>query len=225
VARRRTLVVDLIPIAVLALHDRLCPRLAPLCQIIILILQRVREFVREDGSLFFEGHGVQQENGLGLFVVKPGNRLPVRLHQELTQVEVPRQQAELLHREFGACETLGKIGASQTVLGEFFDACLPHDSFLYRIVLGEPGVFAGELKNFIHGGEQFLGIDVGHFYVGRLVLAHFPRHIGQALRWCGCSRGGSALCRTCCSLLTDRRIRTYQKKRKQAKDARSRGHF
>ena len=136
VARRRTLVVDLIPIAVLALHDRLCPRLAPLCQIIILILQRVREFVREDGSLFFEGHGVQQENGLGLFVVKPGNRLPVRLHQELTQVEVPRQQAELLHREFGACETLGKIGASQTVLGEFFDVFLPHDSFLYRIVLG-----------------------------------------------------------------------------------------
>ena len=203
-------------------RHRFRSRFCPMLQIEILILQCVGEFVGEDRTLLLHGDGIQEPDHLGLIIVEAGDRLPIRLHQELAQVEVARQQAELFHGEFGAREALRKIRSRQPVFRELFNVRLADDVLLDDTALGEPCILARELEHLIDGLEEFLGVHVGHLDLGGLVLAKLARHVRQTLRFRrGCTRWRP---RRRSWLLTNGPGWNKKEKRKECKQARSREH-
>src|SRR6202008_446939 len=107
------------------------------------------------------------------------------------QIEVARKQAELFHGELGAREALRKIRSRQPVLGEFFDIGLAYKALFAGPPPCEPCILAGKLEHLIDRLEQLLGVKVGHFDLGGLVLAKLARRVRQALgfrRRCTCWR-------------------------------------
>ena len=69
-------------------------------QVIVLVLQSMGEFVRQDRFLLFQRNRVYHRNRLGFIVVIAGNFLAVHFGQEFSKIEIARQQSELFHAEF-----------------------------------------------------------------------------------------------------------------------------
>src|SRR5579863_5091815 len=106
-ARSRAVIVNF-GFAVFFLSRLRCalPCTQPRLQIVILVLQGVRQFVRENWRLTLEGNPVQHRNRFRLVIVVGSDLLAISLDHELPQIEFAGQKAELLHGHLGARKAL-----------------------------------------------------------------------------------------------------------------------
>ena len=155
--------------------------LLPYLQIVVLILQRVGQFVSQDGFLSVGVNPVQQRNHFRLFVVETGNTLPLGLHHELPQIEISRQQTELLHAYFRAGEALRVLGTGETFAKPGFGFVLADEPSLDRSLAREAGVRAGKRGDFIHQLEQLLGVLGAGLHLRRFAGARAAGYITQTL--------------------------------------------
>ena len=130
--------------------DSVFAGLLPYLQIVVLILQRVGQFVSQDGFLTVGVNPVEQRNHFRLFIVETGNALPLGLHHEFPQIKISRQQTELLHAYFRAGEALRVLGTRETFAKPGFGFVLADEPSLDRSLSREAGVRAGKRGDFIH---------------------------------------------------------------------------
>ena len=138
---------------------------------VALILQGVRQFVGQHRPLRVSIHPVEQVNGLGLGIVEAGDLLLEQAEQKRPQLEIARQQSQLLQRRGGAFKPLGVLVLLH----------VPHNVLFHFIAIGElplhlvldrqPRILADECQNFIDRPEQFLGLFRADFVLGGVRLS------------------------------------------------------
>ena len=82
-----------------------------------LVLQRMRQFVRQHRLLLVGAQPVEQIHGLGFGIVISRHLLFQQHHQKFPQVEVSGQKAKFLEHQLGAAQALG-IFVLAGVLGD-----------------------------------------------------------------------------------------------------------
>ena len=82
------------------------------------------QFVGQYGLLLIQRNPVEHGDDFAIVVIVRGDLLTFRLHQEPAQVELPGQQAELLHGDFRTCKPLVVFFAGHLVTNELLHISL-----------------------------------------------------------------------------------------------------
>ena len=138
-----------------------------------LVLERVRQFVRQHRLLLFDIHPVQQIHSSCFDVVVSRHLLPQHRHQEGGQVEVPRQQPEFLQHRRRPLQSLRVLVVLHALLDVGLHLVALGQPALHLVLDREARVLAGKLQDLVHRAEKFLrlfGRDDG-FLCGAGALA------------------------------------------------------
>ena len=153
----------------LAFHDgeagggavvALAPLLDEAAEVVVLVGDGVGDFVGQHGLLRFGGGGIGDEELLLVVVVEGGGLFGEQVDGALGEVEIRRDEAEFLEREFFGAHFLG--------LGDFLDALIEE---LVDLVLADEIAGHGMVQG--HAGDpgELLGqgLDLGAEFAGPIV--------------------------------------------------------
>lgn len=133
----------------------------------------MREFVRHDGFLLFHGDPVEKIDGLGLGVVVASDFFAQERYEKGFEIELMRQQSELLQYKLGAAQALGIFVLE--VIGQVGNDFIAVRQLTFYVVLNlQAGFLAVEGEDLVNGVKQLLGLarsdfDVAFGLVFRLV--------------------------------------------------------
>jgi len=121
-----------------------------------LVLQCVRQFVRQHRTLRVRIHPVQQVHRLGLRVVVSRNLLFEHRHQKGLQIEIARQQPEFLKHHFRALQPLGVLVFFHSFLDKVLHLAAFDEAPLHLRLDRQLRILAGEFQDLVHRLEQLL---------------------------------------------------------------------
>ena len=127
-------------------------------QVEILVLERVRQFVRQHHFLHVFAHPICDQHGLAPRVVDARRLLRVEGDEEFPEVEVARHQAESLEHRLLLVKFARGILLFEVLRQVILDLGPPHDLLLERRLDGQAGDLAHVLEDGVGGREQRLQI-------------------------------------------------------------------
>ena len=136
---------------------RLIANLHPFLQAKRLVLQCVRQFVRQHWTLRLHVHPVQQVYGLGFGVVVSRHLLLEERNQKRLQIEIARQQSKFLQHDFRALQPLRILVLLHVLLDKGLHLAALHQPPLDLLFDGQLRLPAGKLQDLVNRLEKLLG--------------------------------------------------------------------
>ena len=133
----------------------------PFFQADVLVLQGVRQLVRQHRLLLVRRNPVEQVHRLGFGVVKSGHLFAQQAHELAMQIVVGRQQSELDQNRLRPLEPLGVLVLAHALLDVAGDRLARDELALHRMLDGQSGIVTGEAQDLVDRTKEFLLLLLG----------------------------------------------------------------
>src|SRR6266851_3913778 len=137
--------------------------LEPLVEAEGLVLEGVRQFMRQHGTLQIGRHPVQQIYSFGFGIVIAGYLLFEQADEKCLQIEIFRQQAEFLQHQLSAFQALDVFVLGHVFLQVGNNFLTAGQTALDPMLDGKRSVFAGKVEDGVHVAEELLSLLGGDF--------------------------------------------------------------
>ena len=169
-------------------------RLRPLLQLEILILQSVRQFMRQHWLLLVRIDPIEQIHRLVIRVVVARHLFTQQFEHESFQVEIARDQSKFLQNNFRPLQLLRGFVFLETLDEESLHVVPAGELPFYLMLDRQRGIVALNLQNRVDGIEKFLFLSLRDSVLGLDLRVCRSLRIRSLLR-CGLLNRRRWLCR------------------------------